>query len=579
MKGMIAVLFVLLCLAGCAPGSVVLNSGSSAVPADVAPSAVADESTVYAGSGSVAGDRVILRRSSSTMKGAEDTDDDDDISTLLNTESGPKFDIPIVFNDAVQYYIRYFSEEKKKVFTNWLRRSRRYVPMIQSVLRERGLPEDLVYLAMIESGFNPKAYSPAKACGPWQFIYATGERYGLKVNYWVDERRDPEKSTVAATKYLEDLFSQFGCWYLAAAGYNAGERRIERAIEKHNTNDFWELVKNNGIPKETSQYIPKLIAAAIIAKDPERHGFTNIAYDKPLEFEEVKVPRGTPLSTIAKAAGIDLVTLRFLNPEILRGITPPNVNSYVIKVPSTVPKSLQRTLAASLSEEKKVTDVFVYKARKGDTTAKVMKKYRLTYADLCLVNDCENDIKVRRGSSLNIPRFGGSADPVRVAARKNKVTAKDDKVMAKREISSAKAKEPDEENSRRREQPAARQASLAAPSKGEKQTTPPVHVVKKGENLTSISNRYGVDVESLRSFNNLKTDTVYPSMKLRLVSYREKKRGLPVRYHVVKKGENLTSIANRYGAEVTDLKSWNSLKTDKVFTGMKLKIVKGPGQT
>jgi membrane-bound lytic murein transglycosylase D len=245
-------------------------------------------------------------------------EDDDDIATLLEPEQFQDFDIPIVFNDAVKYYIHWFSTEKRKVFANWLKRSRHYVPIIREILKDQGMPEDLVYVAMIESGFNPKAYSHAKASGPWQFIYATGGRYGLKVNYWIDERRDPEKSTVAAAKYLRDLFNQFGCWYLAAAGYNAGEKRIERAIEKHNTNDFWELSNYNALPRETRAYIPQLIAAAVIAKDPEKYGFGSITYDSPLRFEFVNVPRATPLSAIAKSASMDHADNRAINPEILR---------------------------------------------------------------------------------------------------------------------------------------------------------------------------------------------------------------------------------------------------------------------
>lgn len=149
-------------------------------------------------------------------------------------------DIPLVLNDAVNLYIKYFTGTGRKVFARWLERAKRYVPPIRAILKKNGLPEDLVYLAMIESGFNMKAHSAAKARGPWQFIHETGERYGLKVDFWVDERCDLEKSTVAAGRYLKELFDRFGGWYLAAAGYNAGEHRVERAIEKHDTKDFWE---------------------------------------------------------------------------------------------------------------------------------------------------------------------------------------------------------------------------------------------------------------------------------------------------------------------------------------------------
>ena len=254
----------------------------------------------------------------------QDKPNDDNIASLLTDDYLKQFDIPIVFNDAVQYFVKYFTTEKRKIFANWLRRSKRYVPMIKEILRAHGLPEDLIYLAMIESGFNPNAYSSMKACGPWQFIYETGGRYGLRVNHWVDERRDPEKSTVAAALYLKDLFNQFGGWYLAAAVYNAGEKRIERSVEKYETADFWELMKYNTLPRETRDYIPRLLAAAIIAKDPERFGFTDINYDQPVRFVNEKAPGGTPLEIIAKAASTNVSAIGALNPEILTGITPPD---------------------------------------------------------------------------------------------------------------------------------------------------------------------------------------------------------------------------------------------------------------
>ena len=257
----------------------------------------------------------------------KDDGEEEELSALLTAEYLERFDIPVVFNDAVQYFVRYFTTEKRKIFVNWLKRSRRYVPMIKEILRDQGLPEDLIYLAMIESGFNPKAYSAMKACGPWQFIYETGGRYGLRVNHWVDERRDPEKSTIAAALYLKDLFNQFGNWYLAAAGFNAGEKRIERAVEKHETSDFWELSRYNTLPKETREYIPRLLAAAIIAKDPERFGFTNINYDQPIKSVTERVPASTPLALVAKVASTDVFAVRALNPELLTGITPPVVGS------------------------------------------------------------------------------------------------------------------------------------------------------------------------------------------------------------------------------------------------------------
>ena len=169
--------------------------------------------------------------------------------------------------------------------------------------------------------------------GPWQFIYLTGKRYGLKVNWWVDERRDPEKSTIAAAKYLKDLYDMFECWYLAAAGYNAGEAKIARAMKRYQTEDFWELAKYPYLKKETRDYVPQMIAAALIAKDPEQYGFTSIEYQEPLRYEKVRVPGVDRPGVIAKACEIPLEELKELNPELLRNCTPPDVPDYEIKIP------------------------------------------------------------------------------------------------------------------------------------------------------------------------------------------------------------------------------------------------------
>ncbi len=191
-------------------------------------------------------------------------------------------DFPIQMNKEVRAYIIYFSTEKKGFTRRSLARSSRYLPMIKEVFREYGLPEDLAYLAMVESGFNPQANSPAGACGMWQFIKGTGLRYGLVINGSVDERQDPEKSTRAAAQYLLDLYKQFGSWYLAAASYNCGERRVQKELTKSSYKNFWELSANKCIPGETRNYVPQMIAATIIARNPQKFGFADVPYQSPV---------------------------------------------------------------------------------------------------------------------------------------------------------------------------------------------------------------------------------------------------------------------------------------------------------
>jgi membrane-bound lytic murein transglycosylase D len=484
----------------------------------------------------------------------QNIDDEDEVALLLEHDTFQDFDIPIVFNDAVKYYIGYFTTEKRKVFGNWLRRARYYVPIIKEILKEHGMPEDLAYLAMIESGFNPKAYSSAKACGPWQFIYSTGGRYGLKVNYWIDERRDPEKSTVAAAKYLKDLFNQFGCWYLAAAGYNAGENRVAKAIEKHNTNDFWELAKYNALPRETREYIPKLIAAAIIAKDPEKFGFGSIKYDDPIRFVEIKVPSATSLPAIAKANSMDLSELKSYNPEVLRGITPPKMDGYVVKLPSPVDvDEFNKNLEIALIREKKIRDIVAYKVKKKDTLAKILKRYRLKQEDIYLVNDCEEGLKLKPGMVLNIPSFS-TPSKTKTAVAKN-VKKESHEVETASLVKPEKPDKPDK------------------PDKPEQYTTKTYHIVKKGETLSTISSKYRIDVASIKSANKLRSDKLYPNMKLKLVSHVQKKDNVKVTYHIVKKGETLSTISSKYRIDVASIKSANKLKTSKVYPRMKLKIV------
>jgi len=255
-----------------------------------------------------------------------------------------QIDVPIQVNRQVKAYLVYFSTERKNIIRKYLARSTRYLPMIREIFQEHGLPEDLAYLAMIESGFNPHAYSHAQACGMWQFIRGTGLRYGLMINDYVDERRDPEKSTHAAAKYLLDLYKQFGSWYLAAASYNCGEKRVQREMENSPHKNFWDLSANQCLPNETQNYVPQMIAATLIAKNPEKFGFRGVPYLPPLEYDKVKVDETTSLAAVAMACNVSPEEIQSLNPELRRGITPPNAGSYTLRIPKGSTEAFHRNI-------------------------------------------------------------------------------------------------------------------------------------------------------------------------------------------------------------------------------------------
>ncbi|MFQ5915094.1 MAG: lytic transglycosylase domain-containing protein [Nitrospinota bacterium] len=231
----------------------------------------------------------------------------------------------------------------------WLKRSGRYQRMIKRIFREEGLPEELMYVAMVESGFNPIARSSAGAIGLWQFRSATAQRYGLRVDRWIDERRDPVKSTRAAALFFKDLLKTFRDWHLAKAGYNAGKARIRRGLSRLKRKDFWTLARTRYIARETRNYVPKILAATIIGKNPKAFGFTSLKYDPPIRYEEVPISKPTELRKIASVAGASLQELRKLNPELLRTKTPPNYPGYRIKVPPRAAKKVAWALGPKVS--------------------------------------------------------------------------------------------------------------------------------------------------------------------------------------------------------------------------------------
>jgi membrane-bound lytic murein transglycosylase D len=320
--------------------------------------------------------------------------------------AGASWDIPNLEHPRVEFWVERFSTSKRDEFTRFLERSGRYVPMIEAKLDERGMPRDLIYLAMIESGFNPKAYSSAAASGLWQFIAETGRRYGLDVNRAVDERNDPEKATDAALDYLQDLHDRFGSWYLAAAAYNTGENRVERIMKeetgsvKGDDEAYYEIWDR--LPKETRDYVPLMIAAARISKNPTKYGFGNVDIEPPLSYEEVVVDPATPIAAIAEAAGVEVEEVRKLNPQLKLSRTRNDQRS-VIRVPAG-------TRTAFLVNWPKVREertyaVKKYRIRKGDSLLAIAKRYGVSVEAIKEQNDLRSS-RIIAGRTLEIPPKG-----------------------------------------------------------------------------------------------------------------------------------------------------------------------------
>ena len=294
-------------------------------------------------------------------------------------------------DDKVESHIRFFHIAIRHRFEEWLTRLGHYKPLVENIFSQFNLPSDLVYLSLVESGFNPHAYSRARATGPWQFMKGTAIVYGLRVDQYVDERRDPIKSTIAAARYLRDLYDLFGAWPLAMAAYNAGEGKVMRALQKTRADSFWEIAQTKHIRRETKEYVPRFMAATIIAKNPDQYGF---AQDPPAphQFDEVIVHRAIALQPLAAAAGISFLELRRLNPELRRDVTPPDDQNYHLKVPvgsqGVVMQNLDKvpvwrpTPILVKKTRGPIASKGSYRVQGGDSLWTIAKRFHLTVAQL-----------------------------------------------------------------------------------------------------------------------------------------------------------------------------------------------------
>jgi peptidoglycan lytic transglycosylase D len=434
-------------------------------------------------------------------------------------------DLPLTVNDVVLSFLNFFQTPRgRTIVENGLRRSGRYRSMIERVLREEGLPADLIYLAQAESAFQPQALSRAGARGLWQFMYTRGKEYGLKHTWWVDDRQDPEKATRAAAEHLRDLYQMFGDWYLAMAAYDSGPGAVEHAVERTGYADFWQLYQRNALPQETRNYVPIIIALALIGKDPAAYGF-DVQPDKPLRTDNVRLGHPVDLRLVAETIGVDLDTLRLLNPQLLRLVTPADP-AFVLHLPEGTAERFYAQIAAIPPQ--KWVSWRRQRVEKGDTLWKVARRYHVRANAIAEANGIDLHAPLHLGEELVIPA-----------------------------------------------------GAWSQPSRGEL-----VHYrVRRGDTLASIAERYDVSVGDLKGWNHLRSSRIRLGARLRVYP-GGKGKGVPpfptpasanadsvaagedaaarstdggeVVTHRVHQGETLWSIARAYRTTVEALRTGNS---------------------
>lgn len=450
----------------------------------------------------------------------------------LIEQNAPAFDIPMVVNEKVIAWIDYYTRAHKEKFQQGLVRSGRYLPLIHRIFTEAGLPKDLAYMAHVESAYKPHAYSRAKAKGIFQFIRSTGVRYGLRVDGWVDERSDPEKATRAAAAYLTDLYGMFGDWYLALAAYNAGEGKIQRTLASTRAVDFWTLASRRVLRNETTNYVPAILAAVLISKDPVRYGF-EFQPETPVDYDTIRVDESVHLEVLARCAGSSVETLRDLNPALRRRMTPPY--AFDVRVPTGKGEATLAALAEVPRWQRSV--VATHKVAEGETLAKVARRYGVSVSGLQRANRMGKRTVLKPGESLvipdggevysehrDVPSAGSSAvyrvrsgdtlgsiakryrtTPAAIASangiRINSVLRIGQKLVIRgRAAASASIAA------------GARTASAAGATSGARRV---IHTVRRGETLHRIATRYRITVDELCAMNRIRRDeTLYPGTRL-----------------------------------------------------------------
>ncbi len=442
------------------------------------------------------------------------------------------YDVPVVRNAIVDRWVKYFTGPGRVSFSVWLGRGGRYIKLFRQILKKHQLPQDLAYLSLIESGFSLKARSRAGAVGPWQFMPGTARRMGLKINYYVDERRHPMKSTRAAAAYLSKLYVKFGDWHLALAAYNAGEHRIARALRRSKQKDYWSLARTRYLPNETRNYVAKYLAGMIIAKNPEVFGFVGIDYENSWDYKAVKLTHGTSLSAISRISNVPLSTLREINAELRTSVTPPS-NGYHLFLPDKEAEGFTANLAKLSIKLHSSTGH--YRIQPGDTFGDIAQRFGIKLDKLIEMNTHLHPRRLQVGAKIILPKPSKNLRSVL-------------------------------ENS--------------APVNGNA-PLPNQHVVQEGENFWLIAKKYNISTNKLvQSNSGIDPKRLSVGMKIHLPSKKRLEKAEDTKpertndkqtHHLVGPGENVSTIAQRYGVSTETLLAWNRLSASaKIYPGEKL---------
>ena len=434
----------------------------------------------------------------------------------------------------VMQWALYFSKRADTKIQMRLDRGAPYLPYIKKRMREEGLPESLCYLPIIESAFRTRALSRKRARGIWQFIASTARKYGLRVNWWMDERLDPYYSTEAAIKYFKDLYAMFGRWDLALAAYNAGEGRVLRAVNKADSSDFFALKRY--LRRETREYVPKFLGLLLVLKNPEKFNTSiQFPYEQGAKFDIAYVPRQANVSLLAKWAGTTQKEFRRLNPSFIRWATPPGLKHFKVRIPKGRTSVFYAKMKAT--PKSKWNRSLAHRMRRGENLWYIARRYGVSVRSIMYANNIRNPRRIRPGKIIIIPY------PGTVAYRKSK----------------------------RKERAARKRARY----KGKK-----TYIVNEGETLWSISRKFGVSVRALKKLNKKRTSRIKPGEELAIPSVKRTKKQHRIKksgkfiVHRVKKGETLWDISRKFGISVSRIKHFNNKKSNILHAGEEIAIPK-----